>query len=191
MNSNFKIWKEEDIRLELLKFCKIANLNYKNWDIDNIPIRISKKMTRSLGIFKFSRKLINNKVIFTPVEFVFSDRLLNGTCKEDTVRNIIGHEFAHFYCTIVDQQNNGHNHRFKMVCVNLGISSKYWGTYSVIDELVNYDKKEYHILCSNCDKLVAVAQRKSRVDNLIKNSISACCRVKLTYRDGYISTRSK
>lgn len=190
MNSNFKIWKEEDIRLELLKFSKIANLNYKKWDIDSITIRISKKMTRSLGIFKFSRKLKDNKMIFIPVEFVFSDRLLNGTCKEDTVRNIIGHEFAHFYCTVVDQQNNGHNDRFKSVCFNLGISSKFWGSYSVIEELVNYDKKEYHILCSNCDKLVAVAQRKSRVDNLIKNSISACCRAKLKYRSGYISTRS-
>jgi predicted SprT family Zn-dependent metalloprotease len=191
MNSNFKIWKEEDIRLELLKFSKIANLNYKKWDIDSIPIRISKKMTRSLGAFKFSRKLKDNKMTFAPVEFVFSDRLLNGTCKEDTVRNIIGHEFAHFYCTVVDQQNNGHNEKFKMVCCNLGVSSKFWGSYSVIEELSNYDKKEYHILCTNCNKLVAVAQRKSRVDNLIKNSISACCRAKLKYRDGYISTRLK
>jgi predicted SprT family Zn-dependent metalloprotease len=175
----------------MLKFSKIANLNYKNWNIDIIPIRISKKMTRGLGLFKFSKKLIENKIVFTPVEFVFSDRLLNGICKEDTVRNIIGHEFAHFYCTIIDQQNNGHNDRFKRVCSNLGISSKFWGTCSFIDELSNYDKKEYHILCSNCDKLVAVAQRKSRVDNLIKNSISACCKAKLKYKDGYISTRSK
>lgn len=191
MNSKFRIWTQEDIRLEMLKFSKIANLNYKNWNIDIIPIRISKKMTRGLGLFKFSKKLIDNKIVFTPVEFVFSDRLLNGICKEDTVRNIIGHEFAHFYCTIIDQQNNGHNDRFKRVCSNLGISSKFWGACSVIDELSNYDKKEYHILCRNCDKLVAVAQRKSRVDNLIKNSISACCKSKLKYKDGYISTRSK
>ena len=189
MNHKFKVWKEEDIRLELFKFSKIANLNYKKIGIDNIPIRISKKMTRSLGIFKFSRKLKDNSIVYTPVEFVFSDKLLNGMCKEDTVRNIIGHEFAHFYCTIVNQQNNGHNDIFKRACFNFGISSKFWGTNSSIGELNVYDKKEYQIFCSNCNKLVAVAQRKNRLNNLLKNNISSCCRAKLHYKSGCISNR--
>jgi len=107
-----KIWNLNEVERVLTETGERAGLSTKG-----IPVSISDRMEKTMGSFVFKEK--DGKV--KAHEFRFSARLLSGEFDEEVVRNVIIHEYAHFYANVTTGRNNGHNAVFKNVCRSLGI----------------------------------------------------------------------
>ena len=68
----------------------------------------------------FFYKNTENNII--PIKFVFSYTLINGSYPEEVVKEVIIHEYLHYYCNSITKRNNGHNKFFKECCLKSGIS---------------------------------------------------------------------
>ena len=98
-------------------------------------------------------KNLINKI--KPLKFVFAEELVNGKYREEIVREVIIHEYLHYYCNTITNSNNGHNKFFKACCIKSGISSN--TTFKYNSELKSdLSKYKYKIYCSNCKKKLCV-----------------------------------
>lgn len=163
-----KIWTIDDIKLVV---DKIAN----RWNYPcNIKIEISKRATKRMGAFFYKR---NGKNII-PIKFVFAYTLINGTYSEQVVREVIIHEYLHYYCDLSTNKSNGHNKFFKECCIASGISDS--TTFKYFNEENNNDTKyKYKIYCSKCKKMVCVRARKDAAKRKVNSYISKCCNGRL------------
>jgi len=166
-----KIWTQEDVRQLLLETGKRAGL-----DCSHVPVEISSKMEKTMGSFLFREK--SGKI--TPHAFRFAEVLLSGIYAESVVRNVIIHEYAHFYANVRDQENHMHDEVFKSVCVMLGIPD-----HTYFKELIPPVKKRGYILvCSQCGGKVAVRRKIDAVEKILRTKVSCCCHAKIGYREG-------
>ncbi len=128
----YKVWGEEDIRKvvdEIAILCRYPC---------SIPIEISSRATKRMGAFFYKK----NKNRIEPIKFSFAKSLLDGRYNEDIVREVIIHEYIHYYCDTKMGISNGHNNIFKAMCRICKISDNTKFRYeSGIDnkENKNYD----------------------------------------------------
>lgn len=164
----YKVWTIQDIKL-------IINEIAQKWNYPcDIKIEISKRAKKRMGAFFY--KNIGEKII--PVKLVFAEILINGSYKEDIVKEVIIHEYLHYYCDTSTNNNNGHNKFFKECCIKSGISDS--TTFKYNNENNNESKNyKYKIYCSNCRKLVCMHVREDAAKRKIKLYISKCCNEKL------------
>lgn len=106
-----KSWTVEEIRKEMKKMDKI--LGKKG---SELPIKINKRMTRSLGMYKF--KIEDKKII--PICFEFAPKTVSGEFDEKTVGGIIRHEYAHYAANDIHKEACRHDRRFKSICELIG-----------------------------------------------------------------------
>lgn len=152
-----------------------------------IPIRISNKMSRSLGKYVYYD---NGVYGIEPVEFSFSGKLVDGRYKAEDVESVIKHEYVHYLVNYRTKKAQGHNEMFRRYCRELNTNG---GAITNIKPIVNVPVEEkeevkekkkqdfkYEILCTCCGKVVGYRDRIS--DSLLKKYTSGCCRAKLTYR---------
>ena len=84
----YKVWCIADIRI-------IINEISQKWNYPcDIKIEISKRAKKRMGAFFY--KKYNNKI--EPLKFVFAEELLNGKYSEEVVKEVIIHEYLHYYC---------------------------------------------------------------------------------------------
>ena len=107
-----KIWTVDDIKLVIDEIA--SRWNYPC----NIKIEISKRATKRMGAFFYKRN--GNNII--PIKFVFAYTLINGSYSKEVVREVIIHEYLHYYCDLSTNKSNGHNKFFKKCCLASGIS---------------------------------------------------------------------
>lgn len=108
------IFTLSDIRAEFDRLDAFSGLYTKE-----IPIRISKRMSRSLGICR-SRSTDGGATV-EPVDVAFADYLCRfGT--EEEFFNTIRHEYAHLYNIMHDGVRCGHDARWKQTALWLGAS---------------------------------------------------------------------
>ena len=107
----YKVWEINDIRFIINEISKIWNYPC------GINIEISKRVTKRMGAFFY--KNAGNNII--PIKFVFS-YTINGSYPEEVVKEVIIHEYLHYYCNSITKRNNGHNKFFKECCLKSGIS---------------------------------------------------------------------
>ena len=143
---------------------------------EDVPVTISTKMVKTMGTFYF--KIKEGKLL--PHEFRFAEVLLSGRYEEKVVREVILHEYAHFYANVKDQVNHHHDEVFKETCVKLGI-----GSHTYFKELVpQVKKKGYLLYCSSCKKEVARRRRVDIVGRILRGKVSSCCQAKLLAKGG-------
>ena len=118
MHNKWDISKIEAVIQELNK-----RLNYQC----NLKIEISKRAQKRMGAF-FYRK--NNGRI-EPLKFVFAQCLLDGSYSEEVVKEVIIHEYLHYYCDTITGVSNGHNSYFKKMCRIMGISDSATFKYDI------------------------------------------------------------
>ena len=106
----YKVWEINDIRFIINEISKIWNYPC------GINIEISKRVTKRMGAFFY--KNTGNNII--PIKFVFSYTLINGSYPEEVVKEVIIHEYLHYYCNSITKRNNGHNKFFKECCLKSG-----------------------------------------------------------------------
>lgn len=161
-----KVWEVEDVRKllvetgEKMDFC-----------CAHVPVEISSRMEKTMGSFLFREKEGN----IIPHAFRFAQVLLSGYYKESVVRNVIIHEYAHFYANVKDNRNHRHDAYFKKVCEELGIP-----THTYFKELLPRTKKNGYILvCSRCGSKVAARRKVDSVHMILRHKVSGCCHAKI------------
>lgn len=164
----YKAWSVLEIKI-------IINEIAEKWNYPcNIKVEISKRAKKRMGAFFYRKD--KNRII--PLKFVFAEVLVNGTYSEEIVREVIIHEYLHYYCNTITNINNGHNKFFKDCCIKSGISSSTTFKYSSKSKL-DLDKYKYKIYCSKCKKLVCMHARKDAVQRKLRLYVSKCCNEKL------------
>lgn len=108
----------EDIR-KILEEMDNKGLSY----FSKLPIKISKRMTRSLGsaVSKVQWDIRTREIVkVTPLEFKFSQYLLDAQLTDQQFKDIIVHEWTHLYANNKYQDDCGHDFRYKAECKKLG-----------------------------------------------------------------------
>lgn len=161
-----KIWNVEEVRKLL------AETGEKmGFDCAHVPVEVSSRMEKTMGSFLFREK----EGIITAHAFRFAQVLLSGYYHESVVRNVILHEYAHFYANVKDNRNHKHDAYFKKVCEELGIP-----THTYFKELLPRNKKNGYILvCSKCGSKVAARRKVDSVNMILKSKVSGCCHAKI------------
>lgn len=162
----YKKWTLEDIKDEVNK------LELKWRYSCNIPIEISKRATRRMGAFFYKQK----QEEIEPIKLVFAHDLLNGNYPEEIVREVIIHEYIHFYCDVKTGISNGHNKLFKEMCRANGISTSATFKYEIKKKDVS---KSYKICCRGCGRVVCIHKRIDSAKRKVMLYISKCCSEKL------------
>jgi len=165
-----KTWTVEEIR-EILhevgeKF---------NFSCDEVPIFISTRMTRRLGCFRAKINYETSK--YSPVSFTFTKDILNGAYSEEGVREIVIHEYIHYYIIIKLQEIHNHDEVFIKYCKLAGIpgSSKFSGK-----PVAGYKQSAYVLRCSHCGKMIGYKTRKTKIIKNIEKYRSNCCYAGIT-----------
>ena len=164
-----KVWSVEDVRKLLHETGEKAG-----FPCTDVPVEISKRMEKTMGSFLFKSK--DGKII--PHAFRFSHVLLSGYYDETVVRNVIIHEYAHYYVNVKDNRNHMHDDYFKKTCESLGIPS-----HTYFKELLpRIKRKGYILVCSKCGSQVAARRKIDAVKNIVEMKVSGCCHAKIRYR---------
>lgn len=168
-----KIWTIKDIKYEINKIG--ISLSYPC----DLKVEISSRATKRMGAFFYKKE----KGLIVPIKFVFAKRLIDGNYPEDVVREVIIHEYLHYYCDTKTGVSNGHNKFFKSMCLKCGITDKATFNYKSINEdIVKRNTKIYNIYCRKCGKLVCVHKRRDAAERKVKEYISKCCNSRLVYK---------
>lgn len=108
------------------------------------------KTTRQLGCFTFAKITYKygGEVTYTPKSFTFSEVVLE--CDDDTIREIVKHEYAHYMTLIEYNDQCHHDWRFKEMCAQIGANANEptFGNDSIKNSLIK--KAKYVLTCKEC-----------------------------------------
>ena len=159
-------WTVQDVKKVLMEAGEVMGLSPAD-----ISVQVSSRMERTMGSFLFKEKA----GVITPFAFRFSEVLLSGKFENQVVRDVILHEYAHFYANVKSQKNHNHDDYFKSICIKLGTPP-----HTYFKELLPPQKKRgYVLVCRKCGKTVAKRRRIDAVEKIMRTKISTCCRAKL------------
>ena len=107
----------EDVKKILKDMDKKTGKSYAN-----LPIHVSKRMTRALGgaVCQITINRITKKQKVEALEFKFSQFFLDAYLTEKDFQDIVRHEFLHLYTNVKYQENCNHDKRYKAECTKLG-----------------------------------------------------------------------
>ena len=90
-----------------------------------LTIRISSRMTRKLGVYRYLI-ITRPKKRIHPLEIVFAHRLV---CTEDFtdsfIEDVILHELCHWYASHVEKRECGHDSKFRFYAKKFGLNLIY------------------------------------------------------------------
>ena len=112
----YKIWTVESSKSYIDELNKKTNYKIK----ENIEVKISKRLTKTLAYCKMNYNKMN---ILVPNKLVFSYYILNGYMPSSKVKDIIAHEFCHLYTDYNKKYTDGHGENFIKNCKKLNCNS--------------------------------------------------------------------
>lgn len=168
----YRLWTKEDIKEELNIIANIFKYPC------NLDIEISNRAKKRLGAFFFRKERGN----IVPIKFVFAEVLINGTYREEIVKEVIVHEYLHYLCDTKTNVSNGHNKLFKEMCRRVGINDR--ATLKQETEVITRksSSKRYEIICSKCGAVLGCHKRIDAAERKVRYYKSACCKAKLRYK---------
>ena len=151
----YKKWTESDIRELLNELDKKSGYNSSD-----IPIILSKRFTKCQGQVRYLTYL----GVTTVVHFKFNFNTFDGMIPEELAKEIITHEYVHFFCIQKYKKSCKHNHLFKKHCIEFNIPPK--STISM-NQYIDPQKSnhKYTVKCESEDcGIVSYRQRVKNVD---------------------------
>ena len=143
----------------------------KSLNVDfNTPIKINRRLTRTLG--RVISNVKDNKIYPNRIEF--SQQLLE-TATEESINQVLIHEFCHWYLAETTHENHGHDTTFKTLCQNLG-GGEGKTTTDIQYKVDTNEIYKYQCYCEKCGKEVAHYSRASRTTQHPELFYSSCCR---------------
>lgn len=132
----------------------------------NIPVRINNRLTKTLGRV-ISKCDLNG--LYCPDYMEFSQTLLSKA-NENSVMQVIRHEWCHYYLTKTTKEAHGHDSLFKALCDRVGCSGKTSTKVQYTEADENIFK--YTVHCPDCGKVIA---RYSRMNKTLKQLHNCHC----------------
>ena len=143
------MWTKAKVINELNKLCMKDGIG-----IVNVPVEINGRLTRTLGRVKF---MDYGEGHCHPTKIEFSKQLLDFS-DDDSIINVIKHEYVHYYLLVETGTNHGHNAIFKKKCAEIGCAHD-----QTQNEINTTAKSKYEIWCPDCNKMIATRARKCKL----------------------------
>lgn len=165
----------EMIRKEMVSFVEGMNKEHRDLILEyvqNTPITISNRMTTCLG------RVSSLRSTGKPVEFTFNKKYFEYGEKEEVI-DTIHHEVIHILANVYSNAMVGHNETWKRFCRMYGVNdsrtanSDYMEKYKKANPTATANSNKtrtvntptsykYHIICSECGKVVAKRNRLNK-----------------------------
>lgn len=130
------------------------------------------KSTKTLGSFVHAVRRVNGQVVErTPLRFEFSTLVLN--CNEQTLVEIVKHEYAHYMALVVYNDNCNHDWRFVEQCRKIGASACEPTFSNKYIQEQSLKMAKYLVECTNCGQ-VFTYQRKCATLTACANGNAEC-----------------
>ena len=134
------MWTIQEIREYLSELAAQVDLVY------DTPIKINGRLTKTLG------RVIAEPAMFDtykPQVIEFSRQLLE-TSTDESVRQVISHEFCHWAVLVETGQPHGHDAVFKAMCHRIGCDAN--RPQMKVERIVSDDQLyKYIVKCKDCD----------------------------------------
>ena len=151
-------WTLERVKEEIHVFAEHAREVIGNVDgvrqLELCPVEISKRMSRTKGMFEYEYKTRNGVIIgVKPVKIKIAQYLLDNYHDEDII-GVIRHECVHHIVDLKTKgKSKGHDEIFKRYCRKLGVSDETYFTAKPKTEIVTKTRKlevKYIGTCTKC-----------------------------------------
>lgn len=137
-------------------------------DTFSIEVSINGRLTRTLGRVTLVGSKTNG---YEPTKMEFSKQLLE-TATDESIKEVILHEWTHYYITKTTGENHGHNAHFKALCQKVGGGSG--ATTTKVNRTVEVTDK-YDVFCTCCGKKVGGYSRAGKTVKQPHLFTSGCC----------------
>ena len=151
-------WTEAAIRQECEKTCSSVGIELK------APVSLNGRLTRTLGRV-VAVKYDSGLVAINGIEF--SKKFIENS-DDDTIRNVIKHECAHYCVLVTTNEAHGHDAVFKAMCKRLGTNFDTPSCNGHVDAAKMY---KYTVKCENC----GAESHYSRMTRVLRNLPICCC----------------
>ena len=149
----------KDVRKMLKELDEITGFNGAGLELKTT----NTKRTLASHVHRITRTPYGEVVSRTPVRFEFSKLILS--CDEETLREVVKHEYAHYMALVEYNDNCGHDWRFKKMCEVIGASADEptFTNNSIQEQSVKMAK--YVVTCNKCGHVYTY----SRMCNTLKS----------------------
>lgn len=134
----------------------------------NLPIMISKRMTSTYGYFQY--KIVNKKLI--PIKIQYSNYLINGGFRLDTIKSIIKHELAHWYLAITGKDFSDGDPTFERELKRINAAPT---------RTIKLSGEMHIAVCSTCKSIRHRNYSETKARNYGKRRTSGCCKAEIIY----------
>lgn len=128
----------------------------------DVPIRLNGRLIRTLG--RVHHELDKTSGIWYSTSVEFSKQLLE-TSTDNSIREVLLHEAAHYIVTARTGETHGHDAKFKAVCAEIGTHND--GISTVVERTVKVHSK-YEIFCPTCNKTIGEYSRMCKTIKYIE-----------------------
>lgn len=165
---------------EIQKICTLACAKY---DVEfNVNITINARLTRTLGRV-ISEVQENGE--WRPTKFELSKQLVEqGT--EDTIRDVVLHECAHYIAIETSREAHGHDAYFRSICYRIGTTNDGMVTKDAKFKLPEEKRHKYSVYCNHCNEFVGgFAKMCPTLKHIDECYCKRCGQYELTYKQNW------
>ena len=152
--------------LEMVK-AELDKLSESVGDTFDIPVSINGRLTRTLG--RVIQHVNDGFCLSERMEF---SRQFLETSTDVSIKDVIAHEWAHYYATKSTGGHHGHDAYFKKVCAMIGCTND--KTVTKVERTVSESKLfKYQVWCPTCQEYIAGL---SRMCNSLRHIDQCTCK---------------
>ena len=152
--------------LEMVK-AELDKLSESVGDTFDIPVSINGRLTRTLG--RVIQHVNDGFCLSERMEF---SRQFLETSTDASIKDVIAHEWAHYYATKSTGEHHGHDAYFKKVCAMIGCTND--KTVTKVERTVSESKLfKYQVWCPTCQEYIAGL---SRMCNSLRHIDQCTCK---------------
>ena len=139
-------------------------------DTFDLPVSINGRLTRTLGRVCTLR---NRETGYVTLQRMEISRQLLETATEESIRDVIGHEWAHYYVAKTTHESHGHDYEFKQACALIGCTND--TPVTQVERTVEMRSK-YEIYCNVCNETVGHFSRWCKTLDIIDYCTCNTCK---------------
>ncbi len=140
-------------------YCK--EISESMGDTFDCPVAINGRFTRTLGRVKYQKIRGHYQILVLEIA-----KSLLATCDDESIKQVIMHEWAHYYLIKTTDEDHGHDAAFKRICHKIGCTND--GCETEVNRIASTEKMwKYEVTCDYCNEAVAhYAKRTFALENI-------------------------
>ena len=143
---------EQDLTTMCKKICADAGYEF------TIPVKINKRLTRTLGRVKYVKTYDTIKSISMEFSYQFL-----ATSSLDSIISIVKHECAHYLTNEITKKHHGHDMIFKQMCAKLGCKNDKTFCDNIKTTVPETEIYKYFVVCKDCGAIIGKYHRAGKV----------------------------